>query len=91
MSPPASASTFVVFFAMTGAELRVQEFAGFWPVVLGLVLVRGGALGRRLAGWGRSTRAEAPVTRYLWSGRRGGGSVALHLAGSAVKVAVLDR
>ena len=39
---------------MTGAELRIQEFAGFWPVVLGLVvrmaaLYASGQLGRRRA------------------------------------------
>jgi Kef-type K+ transport system membrane component KefB len=71
---------FVVFFAMTGAELRVQEFAGFWPVVLGLVLVRlvalyaSGRLGARWAG------AEEPVRRYVWTGLVPQAGVALGLA-----------
>jgi Kef-type K+ transport system membrane component KefB len=76
----AAVPVFVVFFAMTGAELRIQEFAGFWPVVLGLVLVRlvaiygSGRLGGR---WGG---AEEPVRRYVWTGLVPQAGVALGLA-----------
>lgn len=76
----AAIPVFVVFFAMTGAELRVQEFVGFWPVVVGLVLVRmaaiytGGRLGGRWAG------AEEPVARYGWTGLVPQAGVALGLA-----------
>lgn len=71
---------FVVFFAMTGAELRIQEFAAFWPLVLALVLVRMAALyaSGRLGGvW---AGAEEPVTRYAWTGLVPQAGVALGLA-----------
>jgi Kef-type K+ transport system membrane component KefB len=71
---------FVVFFAMTGAELRIQEFAAFWPAVLGLVLLRMGALyasGRLGGRWGG---AESPVTQYVWTGLVPQAGVALGLA-----------
>jgi hypothetical protein len=70
----------VVFFAMTGAELRIQEFAAFWPLVLGLVLLRMGAIyggGRLGGGWGG---AEESVTRYAWTGLVPQAGVALGLA-----------
>lgn len=76
----AAVPVFVIFFAMTGAELRVQEFAGVWPVVVGLVLVRMAAIygsGRLGGRWGR---AEEPVTRYLWTGLVPQAGVALGLA-----------
>ena len=75
----AAVPVFVVFFAMTGAELRVQEFVGFWPVVLGLVLVRmaalyaSGRVGRRWAG-------DDIATRYVWTGLVPQAGVALGLA-----------
>jgi Kef-type K+ transport system membrane component KefB len=71
---------FVVFFAMTGAELRVQEFAAFWPLVLGFVLVRIGALYASGRLGGRWTRAEEPVARYVWTGLVPQAGVALGLA-----------
>jgi Kef-type K+ transport system membrane component KefB len=71
---------FVVFFAMTGAELRVQEFAAFWPLVLGLVLVRMGAVYGSARLGGRWSRAEEPVTRYAWTGLVPQAGVALGLA-----------
>lgn len=59
---------FVVFFALTAAELALGSFASLWPVVLILVLVRGGAV------WGanrlgaRVGRAEPVVQRQGWTG-----------------------
>lgn len=59
---------FVVFFALTAAELALGSFASLWPVVLILVLVRGGAV------WGanrlgaRVGRAEPVVERQGWTG-----------------------
>jgi Kef-type K+ transport system membrane component KefB len=64
----ASTPVFVVFFALTAAELRLGSFAALWLPVLVLVLVRGGAvwganrLGSRLGG------AEPVVERYGWTG-----------------------
>lgn len=76
----AAVPVFVIFFAMTGAELRVQEFAGFWPVVLGLVLVRMAALYASGRLGGRWAGAEEPVTRYVWTGLVPQAGVALGLA-----------
>lgn len=76
----AAVPVFVVFFAMTGAELRVQDFSGFWPVVIALVLVRlvalyvSGQAGRRWAG------TEDAATRYVWTGLVPQAGVALGLA-----------
>jgi Kef-type K+ transport system membrane component KefB len=81
----AAVPVFVVFFAMTGAELRVQEFLGFWPLVLLLALVRMGALyvGGRLGG--RWSAAEDPVTRYGWTGLVPQAGVALGLAATVAE------
>ena len=71
---------FVVFFAMAGAELRVQEFAALLPVVCAVVLARAGAIylagrvGARLAG------AEEPVERHVWTGLVSQAGVALGFA-----------
>lgn len=59
---------FVVFFALTAAELALGSFASLWLVVLILVLVRGAAV------WGanrlgaRVGRAEEAVERDGWTG-----------------------
>ena len=71
---------FVVFFAMAGAELRVQEFAAVWPIVFSVVAVRMGAIfvgsraGARLAG------AEPVVQRYAWMGLVSQAGAAIGLA-----------
>ncbi len=71
---------FVIFFAMAGAELRLQEFATVWPLVLVVALVRMGAIfvgsrtGARLAG------AEPAVQRDVWMGLVSQAGVALGLA-----------
>ena len=71
---------FVVFFAMAGAELRVQAFVALWPLVLGAALLRflgvyGGA--RAGARWGG---AEPEVQRHAWTGLVSQAGVALGLA-----------
>ncbi|HET9466019.1 MAG TPA: cation:proton antiporter [Gemmatimonadales bacterium] len=76
----AAVPVFVIFFAMTGAELRVQEFAAFWPVVLALVGVRMAALYASGRLGGRWAGAEPPVTRYVWTGLVPQAGVALGLA-----------
>ncbi len=71
---------FVIFFAMAGAELHLQEFAGVWPLVLVVALVRMGAIfvgtrtGARLGG------AEPAVIRDGWMGLVSQAGVALGLA-----------
>ncbi|MGH7508520.1 MAG: cation:proton antiporter [Gemmatimonadales bacterium] len=76
----AAIPVFVVFFAMTGAELRIQEFAAFWPVVMALVLVRLGAIYSSTRMGGRWANAEPQVTRYVWTGLVPQAGVALGLA-----------
>ncbi len=71
---------FVIFFAMAGAELHIQEFASLWPLVLAVALARMGAIyisatsGARLAG------AEPAVAQYAWTGLVSQAGVALGLA-----------
>jgi Kef-type K+ transport system membrane component KefB len=71
---------FVIFFAMAGAELRLQEFAAVWPLVVLVALVRMGSIfvgsrtGARLGG------AEPQVERYAWMGLVSQAGVALGLA-----------
>jgi len=76
----ASIPVFVVFFALTGAELRLASFLELWPVVLVVALVRVGALygaNRWGAGLGG---AEPVVRRYGWLGLVPQAGVALGLA-----------
>lgn len=76
----AAIPVFVIFFAMTGAELRVQEFAAFWPIVVGLFLVRLVAIYASGRLGGRWARAGEPVTRHVWTGLVPQAGVALGLA-----------
>lgn len=71
---------FVVFFAMAGAELRVQEFAMVWPLVLLVALVRMGAIYGSTTYAGRVAGAEPAVVRYGWTGLVSQAGVALGLA-----------
>jgi Kef-type K+ transport system membrane component KefB len=71
---------FVIFFAMAGAELRIQAFLALWPLVLGAVLLRflGIYAGARAgAFWGG---AEPVVQRLAWTGLVSQAGVALGLA-----------
>jgi Kef-type K+ transport system membrane component KefB len=71
---------FVIFFAMAGAELRVQAFLALWPLVLGAALLRIlGVYGGTRAGavWGG---AEPVVQRLAWTGLVSQAGVALGLA-----------
>jgi Kef-type K+ transport system membrane component KefB len=71
---------FVIFFAMAGAELRIEEFITAWPIVLAVALVRiiaiygSATLGSRLAS------AEPAVSSYAWTGLVSQAGVALGLA-----------
>jgi len=63
-----SLPVFVLFFTLTGAELRVSEIAFLWPLVTALVVIRlaGTWLGTRA---GAAFAGDAPkVKRHLWSG-----------------------
>lgn len=75
-----AAPVFVVFFALAGASLHVNEIATLWPLVVPIILVRLGAiwLGSNLgARWGRAT---APERRYVWMGLVSQAGVAIGLA-----------
>lgn len=71
---------FVIFFAMAGAELRIQEFATLLPVIGLVVLGRAvaiygaGRLGGRIAG------AEPVVVDQVWTGLVSQAGVALGFA-----------
>jgi Kef-type K+ transport system membrane component KefB len=71
---------FVIFFAMAGAEFRVQEFVSVWPLVLLVTLVRIGAIYGSTTFAGRLARAEPNVVRYGWTGLVSQAGVALGLA-----------
>jgi Kef-type K+ transport system membrane component KefB len=71
---------FVIFFAMAGAELHIQEFAAVWPLVLGVALVRMGAIFVGARAGGRWGGAEPGVARDAWMGLVSQAGVALGLA-----------
>jgi Kef-type K+ transport system membrane component KefB len=71
---------FVIFFAMAGADLRLQTFVAIWPIVLTVALVRVGLIYMGSTAGARLGRAEPVVTRYAWTGLVSQAGVALGLA-----------
>jgi Kef-type K+ transport system membrane component KefB len=71
---------FVIFFAMAGADLRLQTFLDLWPVVLAIALVRVGLVYVGSTAGARVGRAEPIVGRYAWTGLVSQAGVALGLA-----------
>ena len=71
---------FVVFFAMAGADLRLQTFVALWPIVLTVAVVRVGLVYAGSTAGARLGRAEPIVTRYAWTGLVSQAGVALGLA-----------
>ena len=74
------APVFVVFFALAGAAMALDEVALVWPLVIPLVLVRAAAIwgGCRLgARWGK---VDAPAGRLVWMGLISQAGVAIGLA-----------
>ena len=71
---------FVIFFAMAGAELHVEAFAGCWPLVLAVALPGSApsSAGSRAGAW--LGRAEPVVARHVWTGLVSQAGVALGLA-----------
>jgi Kef-type K+ transport system membrane component KefB len=75
-----AAPVFVVFFALAGAAMRLDQVAAFWPLVAPIVLVRGATmwggtvLGARWAGAGPAER------KYVWTGLVAQAGVAIGLA-----------
>jgi Kef-type K+ transport system membrane component KefB len=71
---------FVIFFAMAGAELHLQDFAAVWPLVLLIALARMGAIRASATLAGHWARAEPAVVRYGWTGLVSQAGVALGLS-----------
>lgn len=71
---------FVIFFAMAGADLRLQTFVSLWPIVLTVALVRMALVYAGSTAGARVARAEPVVTRYAWTGLVSQAGVALGLA-----------
>jgi Kef-type K+ transport system membrane component KefB len=71
---------FVIFFAMAGAELHIQEFGAVWPLVLAVALIRIGAIYGSTRSAARLARAERPVELYGWTGLVSQAGVALSLS-----------
>jgi len=76
----AALPVFVIFFAMAGAELHIQEFAAVWPLVVVIALVRIGAVFASTTYAARLAGAEPAVARYGWTGLVSQAGVALGLA-----------
>jgi Kef-type K+ transport system membrane component KefB len=71
---------FVIFFAMAGADLRLQTFVALWPIILTVALVRVGLIYAGSTAGARLGQAEPVVTRYGWTGLVSQAGVALGLA-----------
>ena len=75
-----SAPVFVVFFALAGAEIAVDQLAELWVIVVPIVLVRTGGiwLGSMLGA--RWAKASMPEQRFVWMGLISQVGVAIGLA-----------
>jgi len=71
---------FVIFFAMAGADLRLQTFLALWPIIVTVALVRVGLIYAGTTAGARLGRADPVVTRYAWTGLVSQAGVALGLA-----------
>jgi Kef-type K+ transport system membrane component KefB len=71
---------FVIFFAMAGADLRLQAFITLWPIVLTVALVRVALVYAGSTAGARLGRADPVVARYAWTGLVSQAGVALGLA-----------
>lgn len=75
-----AAPVFVVFFALAGASMHLNELALLWPLVIPIVLVRLAGIwaGTWLGGrWGGASLVER---RYVWMGLVSQAGVAIGLA-----------
>jgi Kef-type K+ transport system membrane component KefB len=71
---------FVIFFAMAGADLRLQTFEDLWPLILAVALTRVGLIYAGTWAGARLGAAEPVVARYAWTGLVSQAGVALGLA-----------
>jgi Kef-type K+ transport system membrane component KefB len=75
-----AAPVFVVFFALSGAKIQVQQVALLFPLVLPIALVRAGAIWTGMRLGARWARAGAPERKYAWMGLISQAGVAIGLA-----------
>jgi Kef-type K+ transport system membrane component KefB len=71
---------FVIFFAMAGAEVRLQTFQDLWPMILAVAVARIGLIYAGSTAGARLGAAEPVVARYAWTGLVSQAGVALGLA-----------
>jgi Kef-type K+ transport system membrane component KefB len=76
----AAVPVFVIFFAMTGAELHLEEFLTVWPAVLVVATARIAAIFASSRAGTELAKAELVVRRYGWTGLVSQAGVALGLA-----------
>jgi hypothetical protein len=80
----AAAPVFVVFFALAGAQIVLPDLAKFWPIVIPIAIVRGGAIwfGCRIgARWAGLNGAEGEmIRRHAWTALIPQAGVAIGLA-----------
>ncbi len=75
-----AAPVFVVFFALSGAKIQVQQVAALLPLVIPIALVRAGAIWTGMQLGGRWAKAAAPERKYAWMGLISQAGVAIGLA-----------
>jgi Kef-type K+ transport system membrane component KefB len=71
---------FVIFFALAGAELHLNEVVSLWPIVLGFALVRAASIRFGATQGARIGGADPVVARHAWMGLVSQAGVALGLA-----------
>ena len=59
---------YALFFALAGASIHIAELVALWPIVLGLVALRGAAVFGGTWVGARLTASEPEVRRYAWVG-----------------------
>ncbi len=85
-----AAPIFVVFFALAGASIHVQDVADLWPIVVPIAAIRALSIftGMKVgAKWSKAPELEA---KYAWMGLVSQAGVAIGLA-SVVAAAYPDR
>lgn len=75
-----AAPVFVVFFALSGAKIEVQQVAALLPLVIPIALVRAGAIWTGMRLGARWAGAGEPERKYAWMGLISQAGVAIGLA-----------
>jgi Kef-type K+ transport system membrane component KefB len=75
-----AAPVFVVFFALAGASVNLDELASIWPLALAVVAARATGIFAGTRVGAKIARAPAEVGRYTWLGLVAQAGVAIGLA-----------